>query len=201
MELSVVLTVEEGVLTRVDHVVEHRGCLAVLTLEEVGLAQQSLCQLLGDTDAGLLVVGAALRGQCARVDGLCQVLLHESPGVGRIAVGLTVLVLCQQMIHLRSGAPETDEFEVCPGTEHLGFVDGAFHHSRLTLCLVDDQVGVVNDCIKAGVETLDGTVVGVEVILIELLHLTVVLTLSASTPYIVGEQVLGEVPGEVKRSY
>ena len=60
MELVVVFTGEEGILVRVDHMVEHRSSLTVLTLEEVSLTQQGLGKLLRDTDACLSIVGVGL---------------------------------------------------------------------------------------------------------------------------------------------
>ena len=60
MELVVVFTGEEGILVRVDHLVEHRSSLTVLTLEEISLTQQGLGKLLRDTDACLSIVGVGL---------------------------------------------------------------------------------------------------------------------------------------------
>ena len=101
------------------------------------------------------------------------------------------------MVHDGCCTPERYEFEVCPCTEHLCLVDGTLHHSRLTLNLVDDQVGLVDNAIQTRVEALYHAVVCVEGVLVEHLHAGVVTTRTATTPDVVGEQVLGEEPVEV----
>ena len=60
VELHVVsIGSKECIFTRINHIVEHRCCLAVLTLEQVSLTQECLSHFLCYADAGLLIVNAA----------------------------------------------------------------------------------------------------------------------------------------------
>ena len=194
MEHCVVLAREEGIFVRVDHVVEHRCCLAVLALEEVSLAQQSLCKLFGGTDTCLTIVGIILGRQCTTVDSLCEVFLYNSPEFFRSTVALLILIWSQEMVYHRRSTKEGYELEMSECTKHLCLVDGTLHDGTLTLSLVDEEVCLVNDAIKAFVEALDHPVVRVEAVLIEFLHLPIVTTLATTTPEIVGEKVLNEEP-------
>ena len=98
------------------------------------------------------------------------------------------------MIHHRSGTPEGHELKMCECTEHLGLVDGALHHRCFTLNLVCEETSLVDDGIEILIKTLNHTMVGVEAVFVEFLHLTIVTTLTTAAPYIVGEEVLREEP-------
>ena len=73
-----VVALEQAVLAAVDDLVEHPGGFGVLVLPEIGLAEHGLGELLGHLPCHV-VVDVGLLKKASGIDGLGEVLLHQTP--------------------------------------------------------------------------------------------------------------------------
>ena len=93
------------------------------------------------------------------------------------------------MIHLGSCSEEGNQLEIGPCTEEVSLSDNLLLDVGVALHLIDNQVGIVDDTIHTGIDTRYHTVVGIEVVLVEFLHVGVVTATATSAPDVVREQI------------
>ena len=198
MKLHVIVATEEVVLLGIHHLIEYDCCLLILFLEEISLAQISLCHFLGNTHTRLLIVLVLLGRQGIHADSLFQVCLHSSPKCLWSTVWLTVLTCSQEMIYQWSCAPKGNQLEVSPGTEEISLGYGTLLDFRIISHLLYDEVWLIDDTIETREQALDITVARIEGIFIQLLVWVVVASITTATPSIIRKQILGKEPSKIQ---